>query len=47
MIKNRKRTREEVQYWQDLRRSSASSPHKNKKKYSRKDKHKSLTFDHN
>jgi hypothetical protein len=39
MIKNRKRTREEVQYWQDLRRSSASAPHKNKSKYSRKVKY--------
>ena len=45
MIKNRKRTREEVQYWQDIRRSNASAPHKNKSKYSRKNKHKSLTFD--
>ena len=45
MIKRRKRTREEVQYWQELRRSSAASPHANKKKYSRKDKHKSLTID--
>ena len=47
MIKRRKRTREEIQYWQDLRRSNAATPHKNKKKYSRKNKHKSLTFDHN
>lgn len=47
MIKRRKRTREEVQYWQDVRRSSAASPHKNKAKYSRKAKHKHLTFDHN
>ena len=45
MIKSRKRTREEVQYWQDLRRSNAAQPHRNKKKYSRKDKHKHLTFD--
>lgn len=45
MIKRRKRTREEVQHWQDIRRSSAASPHKNKSKYSRKDKHKNLTFD--
>ncbi len=48
MIKNRKRTREEVQYWQDLRRSSAAQPHKNKAKYTRKMKHRShLTSDHN
>jgi hypothetical protein len=39
MIKNRKRTREEVQYVQELRRSAAASPHKNKAKYSRKPKH--------
>ena len=45
MIKKRKRTREEVQYWQDLRKSNAAQPHKNKTKYSRKRKHKSLTFD--
>lgn len=43
MIKNRKRTKEEIQYWQDLRRSSAARPHKNKSKYSRKNKHKHLT----
>jgi hypothetical protein len=47
MIKRRKRTREEIAYWQDLRRSNAAQPHKNKAKYSRKAKHKSLTFDHN
>lgn len=47
MIKNRKRTREEIQQVQDLRRSNAASPHKNKSKYSRKAKHKSLTFDNN
>jgi hypothetical protein len=45
MIKRRKRTREEVQHWQEIRRSNAASPHKNKSKYSRKNKHKSLTFD--
>jgi hypothetical protein len=45
MIKSRKKSREEIAYWQDLRRSNAAQPHKNKKKYSRKDKHKSLTFD--
>lgn len=47
MIKTRKRTREEIAYWQELRRSNAAQPHRNKKKYSRKDKHKSLTFDNN
>jgi len=45
MIKRRKRTREEIQYWQELKRSSAASPHRNKAKYTRKAKHKSLTFD--
>ena len=44
MIKNRKRTREEIQRIQDLRRSNAAQPMKNKAKYSRKNKHKSLTF---
>jgi hypothetical protein len=47
MIKNRKRTKEDIQYWQELRRSNAATPHKNKSKYSRKTKHKNLTFDHN
>ena len=45
MIKTRKKTREEIQVLQDLRRSNAAMPHRNRKKYSRKDKHKSLTFD--
>lgn len=45
MIKTRKRTREEVQHWQELRRSNAAAPHKNKSKYTRKAKHKALTFD--
>jgi hypothetical protein len=44
MIKSRKRTREEIAYWQELRRSNAAQPHRNKKKYTRKNKHKSLTF---
>ena len=43
-IKKRKRTKEEIQYWQDIRRSNAASPHKNKSKYSRKAKHRDLTF---
>lgn len=45
MIKNRKRTREDIQRIQDMRRSNAARPHKNKSKYSRKTKHKHLTFD--
>jgi len=45
MIKNRKRTREDIQRLQELRRSNSATPHKNKSKYSRKNKHKSLTFD--
>lgn len=44
MIKNRKRTREEVQYWQDLRRSNAAQPHKNKAKYTRKAKHRDRSY---
>lgn len=44
MIKSRKKSREEIQYWQDLRRSSAASPHKNKKAYTRKAKHKSNQY---
>jgi hypothetical protein len=47
MIKTRKKSREEIQYWQDIRKSNAATPHKNKAKYSRKAKHKHLTFDHN
>ena len=47
MIKRRKRTREEIQRIQDLRRSNAAQPMRNKSKYSRKAKHKHLTFDHN
>ena len=43
-IKKRKRTKEEIQYWQDIRRSSAASPHRNKAKYTRKPKHRDLTF---
>ena len=38
-IKKRKRTKEEIQYWQDIRRSSAASPHRNKAMYTRKPKH--------
>ncbi len=39
MIKNRKRTRDEIQRVQELRRSNIAAPHKNKAKYSRKSKH--------
>jgi len=44
MIQKRKKTREEIQYWQELRRSSAASPHKNKSKYTRKTKHKDREY---
>ena len=44
MIQKRKRTREEIQYWQDIRRSNAAAPHKNKSKYSRKTKHKDREY---
>jgi hypothetical protein len=46
MIRNRKRTREDIQRIQELRRSNAAMPMKNKSKYSRKAKHKNLTFDY-
>ena len=36
MIKQRKRTREDIQRIQDLRRSNASAKFRNKKKYNRK-----------
>lgn len=45
MIKHRKRTREEIQYWQDLRKSNAAQPHRNKKKYSRKAKHRDYSYE--
>ena len=44
MIKTRKRTKEEIQYWQDIHRSSAASPHKNKTKYNRKEKHRDRAY---
>jgi stalled ribosome alternative rescue factor ArfA len=44
MIKNRKRTSEEIRYWQELRRSNAASKHKNKAKYTRKAKHKGREY---
>ena len=40
-----KKTKEELRRLLELRRSSASSPVKNKKKYSRKNKHKGQTED--
>lgn len=40
-----KKTKEELRRLLELRRSSASSPVKNKKKYSRKDKHKGQNED--
>jgi hypothetical protein len=39
MIKNRKRTRDEIQRTLELRRSNIAQPHRNKAKYSRKPKH--------
>jgi len=39
MIKNRKRTRDEIQRTLELRRSNIATPHRNKAKYSRKVKH--------
>jgi len=36
MLKNHKRTSEQIRYWQELRRSNASAKHVNKSKYSRK-----------
>lgn len=45
MIKKRKRSREEIQYWQDLRRSNAATPHKNKSKYTRKVKHRDHSYE--
>ena len=39
MIKNRKRTREDIQRIQDLRRSNASARHRNRKAYTRKFKY--------
>lgn len=44
MIKKRKRTREEIAYWQEIRRSSAASPHRNKSKYNRKEKHRDRAY---
>jgi len=46
MMRNKpRRSREQLQAVLELRRSNAAMPHKNKSKYSRKTKHKHLTFD--
>lgn len=39
MMKARKRTRDEIQRVQELRRSNIAAPHRNKAKYTRKAKH--------
>jgi len=39
MMKARKRTRDEVQRTLELRRSNIAVPHRNKSKYSRKEKY--------
>jgi len=39
MIKNSKRTREDIQRVQELRRSNASARHRNHKRYTRKSKY--------
>jgi len=44
MIKQRKKTREDIQRVQELRRSNAAQPHRNKKAYTRKAKHKGLEY---
>lgn len=44
MIKNRKRTRADIQRVQELRRSNAAQPMRNKSKYSRKQKHKGMEY---
>jgi hypothetical protein len=45
MLKTRKRTSEEIRYWQELRRSNAAQPHRNKSKYIRKPKHVGRGYD--
>lgn len=44
MIKTRKKTREEIISLQELRRSNAAQPHRNKSKYTRKTKHKDREY---
>ena len=43
-MKNSRRSNGHQRKVMEIRRSSAAQPHKNKSKYSRKNKHKSLTF---
>lgn len=45
MIKTVKKTREEIQRIQDLRRSNATSRHKSIKDYRRKPKHRNLGWE--
>lgn len=40
----RKRSAEEIRYWEELRRSNAAQPHKNKARYTRKRKHKGREY---
>lgn len=44
MIKHRKRTREDIQRIQELRRSNAAMPMRNKAKYTRKAKHRDREY---
>ena len=44
MIKNRKRTAEDIRIAQELRRSNAAVRHKNLTKYSRKPKYKDTLY---
>lgn len=43
-IKHRKRTREEIRFWQELKRSNAAGMHKNKSTYTRNVKHKGRMY---
>jgi hypothetical protein len=40
----RKKTQDELRRLMELRRSNAAAPIRNKKKYTRKQKHKNLTY---
>ena len=46
MMKKQKRTREDIQRVQELRRSSAASPHRNKARYARKPKHRDRAWNY-
>ncbi len=46
MNKPTRRTKEQQRFIMEIRRSSAASPHKNKSRYTRKDKHKGRAQDH-